>query len=112
VAGLAVVAIATAFAFVVQRSISRPLLRLTDVARKIARYEDYSVRATKVSDDEIGFLAETFNAMLTEIERRQRQAQWHALRFAGRSAPPDERPAFVCPQQDERVRGQVCAHCE
>jgi signal transduction histidine kinase len=74
VAGLVLVAIATTFAFVVQRSISRPILSLTEVARKIARFEDYSVRATKVSDDEIGFLAETFNAMLAEIEQRQRQA--------------------------------------
>jgi signal transduction histidine kinase len=74
VAGLVTVAIATVFAFLVQRSISRPILSLTDAARRIARYEDYSARATKVSDDEIGFLAETFNGMLAEIERRQRQA--------------------------------------
>jgi signal transduction histidine kinase len=73
-AGIALVVIATAFAFVVQRSISRPVLRLTEVARRIARYEDYSVRAAKVSNDEIGFLAETFNAMLAEIEKRQQQA--------------------------------------
>jgi signal transduction histidine kinase len=73
-AGLALVAVAIAFAFVVQQSISRPILSLTEVARKIARHEDYSVRASKVSDDEIGFLAETFNVMLVEIEKRQRQA--------------------------------------
>src|SRR5262245_17988176 len=73
VAGLALVGIAAGFAFVVQRSISRPILSLTEVARRIARHEDYSVRATKVSDDEIGFLSDTFNVMLTEIEKRQRQ---------------------------------------
>jgi signal transduction histidine kinase len=74
VAGLVVVGLTTAFAYMVQRSISRPILSLTEVARKIARHEDYSVRAAKVTNDEIGFLAETFNVMLGEIEKRQWQA--------------------------------------
>jgi CheY-like chemotaxis protein len=35
-----------------------------------ARSRDYSERATETSDDEVGTLVESFNAMLAEIERR------------------------------------------
>jgi signal transduction histidine kinase len=55
--------------------VSRPLLALADVARRIAATEDYSVRATGASRDEIGLLAGAFNRMLTEIDGRQKQAQ-------------------------------------
>jgi signal transduction histidine kinase len=74
--GLAVVAMGLLLlywllAVVLQRVVLRPLAELTDVARKLAQTDDYSLRARKASDDELGVLAETLNAMLSEIERRQ-----------------------------------------
>lgn len=52
------------------RFVSTPLLALTEVARKISRGHDFTVRAIKVSEDEIGTLTECFNDMLDHIEQR------------------------------------------
>lgn len=62
-------------AVVLQRVVLRPLAELTSVARKLAQTGDYSLRARKASDDELGVLAETLNAMLAEIERRQAETR-------------------------------------
>lgn len=53
-----------------RRPITDPLLRLAGVARQISEHEDYSVRATKESEDEIGVLIDTFNRMLGQIQQR------------------------------------------
>jgi signal transduction histidine kinase len=64
-----------AFFVLVQRIISRPVLQLARVASGIAQEGNYSVRVTKVSEDEIGLLSTAFNTMLSEVERRQREAE-------------------------------------
>ncbi len=48
----------------------RPILQIGDVAREVEQTRDYSRRAVKVSNDEVGHLVESFNSMLSEIERR------------------------------------------
>lgn len=53
-----------------QRVISRPVLRLAGVARAVSEGQDYSLRATKQSVDEIGQLVDAFNDMLGQIQRR------------------------------------------
>src|SRR5204863_9865544 len=60
-----------------QRFITNPILRLTGTARTIADHNDYSVRANKVCDDEVGVLTDAFNQMLGQI-----QSQDTALRKA------------------------------
>jgi PAS domain S-box-containing protein len=50
--------------------ISRPIISLTQVARDISINKDYSVRAVKESDNEIGILTDAFNQMLTQIEQQ------------------------------------------
>ena len=57
----------------IQRVVSRPLRDLSSTAVKITQAGDYSLRATKRSEDEIGQLVDTFNTMLTEVERRDEQ---------------------------------------
>jgi methyl-accepting chemotaxis protein len=47
-----------------QRQISQPLLRLADTAKTVSERKDFSVRSVKTSNDEIGFLTESFNSML------------------------------------------------
>ncbi len=54
-----------------QRRISAPILDLENVARKISQSHDYTVRATKQSNDEIGSLTETFNDMLEQIDSKE-----------------------------------------
>ena len=53
-----------------QRIISGPIAHLAATARTISLQKDYSGRAVKESDDELGQLIDTFNEMLAEIESR------------------------------------------
>src|SRR5262249_10101309 len=51
-----------------QGLVTRPVLSIAAVARDVVERRDYSRRATKLSDDEVGGLVDAFNAMLSEIE--------------------------------------------
>src|SRR6202142_359271 len=53
-----------------QRAISGPILELTRTAFAVSVERDYSIRATKTSGDEIGFLFDRFNEMLNQIQVR------------------------------------------
>ena len=53
-----------------QRVISSPILSLAATMGHVSRDRDYTVRAKKTQEDEIGTLIEGFNAMLSEIEAR------------------------------------------
>ena len=72
-------AIALAFALTVvftaqvHRVILRPLVELAAAARQVAFKKDYSVRATKQGNDEIGRTVDGFNEMLAQIQRRDAQ---------------------------------------
>jgi PAS domain S-box-containing protein len=63
--------ISAAIAFLLQGIISRPILDLAGVARRISEVGDYSIRTQKKSEDEIGQLCDGFNNMLEQIDRRQ-----------------------------------------
>jgi signal transduction histidine kinase/CheY-like chemotaxis protein len=53
-----------------QRVISQPIAALSVAAKLVSHAKNYSVRAAKQSDDELGRLVDTFNGMLSEIEAR------------------------------------------
>jgi PAS domain S-box-containing protein len=53
-----------------QRLVSDPILNLAQVARTVAQDKNYSLRAEKHSNDEIGQLVDGFNEMLAQIQRR------------------------------------------
>jgi signal transduction histidine kinase/CheY-like chemotaxis protein len=53
-----------------QKGITEPLDAIAGVAREIVRGRDYSLRATKISDDEIGVVVDAFNKMLQEVQAR------------------------------------------
>ena len=59
--------------FLLQRIVAQPISSLAATAREIADRGDYSIRATRKSDDEIGVLVGAFNRMLDEIETSQRE---------------------------------------
>ena len=72
-------AVAFLFASGVQQGITEPLDSMAGVAREIVSRRDYSLRARKTSDDEIGVVVDAFNSMLEEVEARSQ-----ALREADR----------------------------
>jgi PAS domain-containing protein len=55
-----------------QRRISDPILALTQTAQTVSRHGDYSVRAAKLTEDELGTFTDSFNQMLSEIQKNQR----------------------------------------
>ena len=56
-----------------QNIISRPILDLARATVEISKEADYSFRVHKQSNNEIGVLFEGFNAMLEQIEIRQKE---------------------------------------
>jgi len=56
------------FANIFQRIISRPIGELAKTVFKISRDKDFSQRAIKSSDDDLGLLVDGFNNMIAEIE--------------------------------------------
>jgi PAS domain S-box-containing protein len=59
-----------------QRVISDPILELARTVFNVSNAKDYSIRATKHSDDEIGFLFDRFNEMLEQIQQRDTELVW------------------------------------
>jgi two-component system sensor histidine kinase/response regulator len=53
----------------VQREIAEPILALARTALRVAAEKDYSLRAPVKGRDEVSFLAERFNEMMSQIER-------------------------------------------
>ena len=56
-----------------QRIISGPILNLAEVAKLVSQEKDYSARAAKESNDEVGLLIDSFNEMLEQIQKRDIQ---------------------------------------
>ena len=61
-------------AYWLRRVLGAPVMELARVAQQIAETRDYSVRAPRHNDDELGRLTDSFNHMLAQIEGRD-----HAL---------------------------------
>ena len=62
------VLLALAISNSLQRRITEPILALAEAARVVSERNDYSVRAEKMSRDELGVLTDAFNQMLRRIE--------------------------------------------
>ena len=57
------------------RVLSRPVRELARVAERVSQDQDYSLRAAKLGEDELGVLTDAFNEMLGEIQRRDTALQ-------------------------------------
>lgn len=62
--------VAAIVAVVLQSRVSSPILAMAQVAERIAETHYFADRVTVTSSDELGVLADSFNTMLEEIERR------------------------------------------
>ena len=71
-----IIIVVIAFSFFIanriQKFVSQPIVELEYTARKIALNKDFSVRAEKSSDDEIGDLIDAFNSMLHHTEEYEK----------------------------------------
>jgi len=56
-------------------TVTKPILAITSIARNVMQTRDFSLRAKKFTEDEIGVLADAFNDMLREVERRTKALQ-------------------------------------
>lgn len=57
------------------RVISEPTLRLAEMACRVSAERDYSLRAAKRGNDEIGMLVDSFNEMMAQIQARTRDLE-------------------------------------
>jgi signal transduction histidine kinase len=62
--------LAAMLAIRLQRRITQPIESLTAAARRVIETRDFSQRVQRTSQDEIGLLVDSFNAMLAEVGRR------------------------------------------
>ncbi len=67
---LASVIIASLLSLRLQRPISEPIAHLANIVRKVSQQKDYSLRAVKQHEDDIGSLIDGFNEMLAQIQIR------------------------------------------
>ena len=67
---LASLAVAFLLSSRLQRLISGPIGELADTVTSVSTHGNYSLRATKRGDDEIGLLFDQFNVMLDRIQQR------------------------------------------
>jgi signal transduction histidine kinase len=70
-------AVAFLISWRLQQFILAPIRHLTSVTRAFSRHRDYSVRARRFRDDEVGILIDGFNDMLAEIENRAQESALH-----------------------------------
>jgi len=77
---------AYALAAKLQGRISEPILALAETATAASTRQDYSLRAPKFGEDELGALTDSFNQMLGRIEEQKRELQQHTTRLEQRVA--------------------------
>lgn len=67
---IASLVVAFLLATVLQKIISGPLMGLAQTARSISENRNYTVRAEKQAEDDVGTVIDAFNEMLSQIEKR------------------------------------------
>jgi PAS domain S-box-containing protein len=90
-----------------QRPISNPILELAWTTKMVTSTRDYSIRAGKHSEDEVGILIDGFNEMLGQIQIRDAELR-HAREDLERRV--DERTAELEQEVADRQRAQEALH--
>jgi signal transduction histidine kinase len=85
-AGVMAISLLTAYllAALLQGRISQPILALAEAAAAVSTRQDYSVRAPKLGEDELGTLTDAFNQMLGRIEDQNRELRRYATELEQR----------------------------
>ncbi len=72
VTGILSFLIAGLLSFRMQKLISAPIATLAETIGKVSRMKDYSIRAEKTNQDDLGVLIDGFNEMLVQIQHRNK----------------------------------------
>jgi signal transduction histidine kinase/ActR/RegA family two-component response regulator len=72
---LLAVALVYVFSLRIKHVLVKPIALLSSTAQKVSETRDYSLRASKVSGDELGLFTDTFNEMLEQIQKQDLQIQ-------------------------------------
>jgi signal transduction histidine kinase/CheY-like chemotaxis protein len=75
VVAVAAMLVAGALSFRLQRIVTRPILAIDAIAGSVIEQGDYSRRAERISNDEVGRLVDSFNRMMAEIEYRANESE-------------------------------------
>jgi signal transduction histidine kinase len=75
---LGILAVVTALSLLValllsawlQTALTKPIMAVSSAAHRVMEDRDFTLRVTKTSNDEIGYLVDVFNDMLSEVGRR------------------------------------------
>jgi two-component system chemotaxis sensor kinase CheA len=73
----AVVLASAVLAWFILRGLTRAVFELSTSAARVRQTKDFSIRALKVSSDELGTLTDAFNEMLTDIQARDKELEEH-----------------------------------
>jgi signal transduction histidine kinase len=92
IAGILLISSLFAFALSsrLHKLVSEPILSLARTANDVSRWKDYSIRATKQGQDELGTLVDSFNEMLSQIQARQADLQERTEELVQASRMKDE----------------------
>ena len=60
-----------------QKLVSSPVTHLAQTAKAVTMLKNFDIRACKTAQDELGLLIDSFNEMLSEIQRRDRELERH-----------------------------------
>jgi len=76
---LLLIAVAFVMASRIQKVVTEPVLGLLATMQAVSNEQDYTIRARKHADDELGQVSDGFNRMLTEIQAHdlELRAAWH-----------------------------------
>jgi two-component system, sensor histidine kinase and response regulator len=98
---------AYAMAGSLQRPISNPILELAWTTKMVTSTRDYSIRAGKLSEDEVGVLIDGFNEMLEQIQNRDTELR---LAREGLERRVEERTLELEQEVADRQRAQEALH--
>jgi len=87
---------------VLQRTVSQPILTLAETAKAVSARHDYSVRAPKLSEDELGVLTDAFNQMLGRIEDQNRALRDSQEKLQGHATDLEQRVVERTHELEER----------
>jgi PAS domain S-box-containing protein len=92
----------------IQKTVTGPILNVTAVARRVMGERDFSLRAPKTTDDEVGVLVDAFNSMLSEIGSRTATLE-ESNRELQREVAERERAVEARNRSERRARTLVSA---